>query len=382
MPTFSTDNLTLFHTHGIGPALYKKLLHHFGSEAAILGSSFKQRQAINLPSSLIDNLNTPNLEAIARDQEWLEDSNNHIIDQASLLYPPMLKEINDPPILLYVHGNPDCLTDFQIAIVGSRNPTANGKQSAFEFAHALGLGGFTITSGLALGIDGAAHEGALAAKARTLAVTGTGLDRVYPAAHQTLAHKIAEQGALISEFPLGSPPEAHHFPRRNRIISALCTGCLIVEGALRSGSLITARHALEQGREVFAVPGSIHNPLTKGCHHIIREGAKLVENEQDIVEELASLLTAQLELSSRPGTCKQLTITSNHINKTHHSVSESNLEKDTQALLNSIAFDPVTADTLCVRSGYHIEKINSMLLILELKGYINVQAGGGYTRRL
>ncbi|VAW81282.1 Rossmann fold nucleotide-binding protein Smf possibly involved in DNA uptake [hydrothermal vent metagenome] len=380
MSTTSIDNLTLFHTHGIGPVLYSKLLEYFGSDAAILASSVKQRQEINLSPQLIENLNRPNLEAIDRDQEWLEEKNNHIIDQTSPLYPPMLKEIHDPPILLYVHGNPDCLTDFQIAIVGSRNPTSNGKQSAFEFAHALGTGGFTITSGLALGIDGAAHKGALAAKARTLAITGTGLDRVYPAAHQPLAHKIAEQGALISEFPLGSAPEAHHFPRRNRIISALCTGCLIVEGALRSGSLITARHALEQGREVFAIPGSIHNPLTKGCHHIIREGAKLVENEQDIVDELASLLTAQHELNSRPDTNQQPTSVSNTINKARHSTNKTNLEEDTQDLLNSIAFDPVSADTLCVRSGYNIEKINSMLLILELKGYINVQAGGCYTR--
>ncbi len=387
MPNISTDILTLYHTHGIGPRLYKKLKNHFGSDAAIIASSQTQRQAINLSDGLIESLNNPDMAAIARDHEWLEEPNNFIIDQTSLLYPVLLKEIHDPPILLYIRGNPDCLSDFQIAIVGSRNPTANGKQCAFEFAHSLGSGGFTITSGLALGIDGAAHEGALAAKARTVAVTGTGLDRVYPAAHRDLAHLIAEQGALISEFPLGSPPEAHHFPRRNRIISALCTGCLVVEGALKSGSLITAKHAMEQGREVFAIPGSIHNPLAKGCHHIIREGAKLVENEQDIVDELKSLLAAQLELNSRPGTkqpspVRPLAATvSNDIKNTNNSTpGKRNLDKETQDLLVSIAFDPVTADTLCTRSGHNIERVSSMLLILELEGYIHSQAGGCYIR--
>lgn len=385
------DTLTLFHTHGIGPTLYQKLLKHFESDTAILSSTRKQREDLNLSQATIDSLDNPNQEAIERDKEWVKGTNNYIISQTSVHYPAMLKEIYDPPILLYLHGNPECLSNLQLSIVGSRNPTPDGRQCAFEFAHTLAKGGFTITSGLALGIDGAAHEGALAAGAPTIAVTGTGLDRVYPAAHRDLAHKIAEQGALISEFALGTSPLTHHFPRRNRIISALCTGCLVIEAALKSGSLITARHALEQGREVFAVPGSIHNALTKGCHLIIRDGAKLVENEQDIVDELGSLLTAQYEMS-RPDTyhrdsSKAKEESQNHAHdlqqnnkKSHHSSCVNTLNKDTQELLNAISFDPVTADTLCSRSKFDINQVSSMLLILELEGFICAQTGGRYTK--
>jgi len=364
--TVSRDLLSIFHTHGLGPAMYRDLIEQLGSDAAIMSSSHSQRKELKLSPEIIEGLNNPDEEAIERDLEWLEGENNYILSQQSPHYPVMLREISDAPILLYVHGRLECLSDFQIAIVGSRSPTAGGLQCALEFAHTLGEAGFSITSGLALGIDGAAHEGALAAGANTIAVMGTGLDRVYPAAHRDLAHQIAQNGALVSEFALGTTPQAHHFPRRNRIISALCSGCLVVEAALKSGSLITAKHALDQGREVFAIPGSIHNPLTRGCHHMIRQGAKLVENAQDIYDELGSLLGAQLEKTSKPDTTKVR--------------PQKELSDDYKELLEAISFDPVSIDTLSTRIELSTNQIASMLLILELDGYVNPVAGGGYAR--
>ncbi len=220
----------------------------------------------------------------------LEGDNRHLITLHDARYPTLLREIDDAPPMLFIQGDPTILNLPQIAIVGSRNPSASGRQTATDFAHFLASAGLAITSGLADGIDGAAHQGALETKNSTLAVTGTGLDRVYPAKHRELAHRIAEQGALISELPPGTPPIPANFPRRNRIISGLSLGTLVVEAAQKSGSLITARLATEQGREVFAIPGSIHNPLARGCHALIRQGAKLVETAGDILEELAPLL--------------------------------------------------------------------------------------------
>jgi DNA processing protein len=204
-------------------------------------------------------------------------------------YPPLLREIPQAPPVLFVHGDPDCLRVPQLAMVGTRNPTPSGRETARQFAAHLAGAGMIITSGLALGIDAAAHQGALAGGGRTIAVMGTSLDRVYPAKHRDLARAIAERGALVSELPTGTPALAENFPRRNRLISGLALGVLVVEAALQSGSLITARLALDQGREVFAIPGSIHNPLAKGCHALIRQGAKLVETANDIVEELGAL---------------------------------------------------------------------------------------------
>ena len=210
--------------------------------------------------------------------EWLSQPGNHVVHFQDAAYPALLKQIADPPPLLFVRGDRDYLAQPQLAIVGSRNPTHTGRALAREFAAHLASFGLTITSGLASGIDGAAHQGAIEAGGTTLAVTGTGLDRVYPARHRDLAHRVAENGALVTEFPPGTAPLAANFPRRNRLISGLSLGTLVVEAALRSGSLITARSALEQGREVFAIPGSIHNPLARGCHALIRDGAKLVES--------------------------------------------------------------------------------------------------------
>jgi DNA processing protein len=270
--------------------------------------------------------------------------------------------------VLYVQGDPEVLADPQLAIVGSRNPTPSAVETTREMARHLAACGLTVTSGLAIGIDGAAHEGALLA-GRTLAVLGTGPDRVYPAVHRQLARRIAEGGALVSEFPPGVGPRPENFPRRNRIISALSLGTLVTEAALRSGSLITARLAGEQGREVFAVPGSIHNPLARGCHALIKEGAKLVETAGDILEELAPTLrpfTRRGEDQLSPADAVRS--------------REEALDEDYRALLAALGHDPVPTDILVRRTGIAANDISSMLLLLELEGYVSSQPGGRYSR--
>ena len=294
------------------------------------------------------------------DLEWLEQQNNGVLTFNDTNYPLQLKEIADPPPILFVRGNPDLLSLPQIAIVGSRNPSALGKETAFSFARTLSLYGFVITSGMALGIDGASHRGALYANGYTVAVAGTGLDRVYPARHKELATEIVNTGVMISEFPPGTTAKANHFPRRNRIISGLCQGLLVVEAAKQSGSLITARMALEQNREVFAIPGSIHNPLARGCNALIREGAKLVETTQDILEELNQYYQQDEKL---------LPLT-----------TQSTLDLEQQTLLNRVMFSPTSIDHLVENTGESVEAISSMLLILELQGYLEATAGGCYVR--
>ncbi|MEY3759513.1 MAG: DNA-protecting protein DprA [Pseudomonadota bacterium] len=291
---------------------------------------------------------------------WVEQKNNAVITFNDANYPAQLKEIADPPPLLFVRGNADLLSHPQIAIVGSRNPSSLGEETAFNFAKTLSRHGFVITSGLALGIDAASHRGALNAKGYTVAVTGTGLDRVYPARHKDLATEIVNTGVMISEFPPGTTAKANHFPRRNRIISGLCQGLLVVEAAKQSGSLITARMALEQNREVFAIPGSIHNPLARGCNALIRQGAKLVETTQDILEELNQYY--QQDDNITPITM------------------ESILDLEQQTLLNHVMFSPTSIDKLVENTGESVEVISSMLLILELQGYLEATAGGCYMR--
>jgi DNA processing protein len=267
---------------------------------------------------------------------------------------------------LYVVGNIDALHLPALAIVGSRNPTRGGRQNAYEFAKHLGGSGFCIVSGRAQGIDAAAHEGALDADALTVAFLGHGIDRIYPVENRALAHRIAAGGALCSEYPLGSPPRKEHFPRRNRLISGLSLGTLVVEAAKRSGSLISARLAAEQGREIFAIPGSIHNPMSRGCHQLIRQGAKLVESADDIVSELGPmvghLMESAYEDEPESGDSK------------HHDV-------DYETLLQTLSYDPASADELAEQSGLTIDQVSSMLLILELEQKIDTQAGGRYSRR-
>lgn len=302
--------------------------------------------------------------AAEHETAWLAEPNHHLITLSDPRYPRLLREIPDPPAALYVIGDPDLLSATQLGIVGSRNPTPGGSETAHAFASYLTQSGLTITSGLAMGVDAAAHRGALGAGGKTIAVAGTGLDRVYPARHRELAHEIAAQGALISEFALGTPALAHNFPRRNRIISGLSLGVLVVEAALQSGSLITARLAAEQGREVFAIPGSIHNPLARGCHALIRQGAKLVETAADILEELGPM--AQITAPARQ--------TDGAGNIT------SGLGVEAMTLLDCLGFDPTPVDSLIERSGLTPEAVSSMLLVLELQGHVVSAPGGHYTR--
>lgn len=315
---------------------------------------------MGLKKSSIDAIKNPDWGNVERDIEWLSQDSHDAVTISSPNYPAQLKEIADPPPVLFVCGNPELLSTPQIGMVGSRNPSAMGKETAFGFAKSLAECGITITSGLALGIDGASHRGALAANGLTIAVAGTGLDRVYPASHKSLASEIAASGALVSEFPPGTQAKANHFPRRNRIISGLCQGLLVVEAAIQSGSLITARLALEQNREVFAIPGSIHNPLARGCNALIREGAKLVETTQHILEEL-NLSFQQDE-------------------NFFTDQAQSTLDLEQQTLLNLIMFEPTSIDYLVAQTGLPVEEIASTLLILELQGYLEATPGSCYTR--
>ena len=299
------------------------------------------------------------------DLKWLEASNRTIIAAESEDFPELLRQIPGPPTHLYVIGNKDALHLPAIAVVGSRNPTSGGRQNAYEFSRHLARSGFCIVSGLAQGIDTAAHEGALDAGATTVAFLGHGIDRVYPAENRELAHRIAVQGALCSEYPLGSPPRRDQFPQRNRLISGLSLGTLVVEAAKRSGSLISARHASDQGREVFALPGSIHNPLSRGCHQLIKQGAKLVECADDIVSELGPLVGHLMQCAEIP---------------TKNAVAASHQDAEYEVLLSTLSYDPASADQLAEHSGLTIDQVSSMLLILDLEGKIQVQAGGRYSR--
>ena len=287
----------------------------------------------------------------------------HTLHPGDADYPELLQQIPDPPETLYVNGNVDVLHLPAIAIVGSRNPTRGGVRNAHDFAEHLGKTGFTIVSGLAQGIDTAAHRGALDAGAPTVAFLGTGIDRVYPASNRDLAHEIAANGALVSEYPAGAHPEAWHFPRRNRLISGTSLGTLVIEAARRSGSLITARLAGEQGREVFALPGSIHNPMARGCHRLIRSGAKLVETADDILAELVPLVGHLLQTATE---------------STGNARAVADDDEDYRRLLDAIGHDPVSIDNLAQQSGLTIDQVSSMLLILELDGKVEALAGGRY----
>jgi DNA processing protein len=346
-------------TPAIGCRTFLKLLQTH-TPKQLFAESAQTWARLGLKNETIDALKNPDWGIIDSDLAWLALANNWAITIQDALYPPLLKELADPPPLLFVRGNVELLSLPQIAIVGSRNPSSLGKDTAFDFAKSLSQCGFVITSGLALGIDAASHQGALSAGGWTIAVAGTGLDRIYPARHKELATEIVNKGAMVSEFPPGTTAKANHFPRRNRIISGLSQGLLVVEAAKQSGSLITARMALEQNREVFAIPGSIHNPLARGCNALIREGAKLVETTQDILEEL------------------------NQYNQQDEyfvtSTMQSTLDLAQQTLLNRVMFSPTSIDELVTKSGESVEIISSMLLILELQGYLEAIAGGCYVR--
>lgn len=342
--------------------LFQDLITRFGSATAVLATASTLKVEGRLTKRIIDSLTAPDWAAVDADLEWQQRPENLILVRNDPRYPRLLAQIPDPPPVLFVRGDPAVLKQPQLAIVGTRNPSAVGRDTARDFARELAAVGLVITSGLAYGIDGAGHEGALATEGGlTVAVAGTGLDRVYPARHHELAHRIAERGALVSEYPPGTPPLPANFPRRNRIISGLGIGTLVVEAAVNSGSLITARLALEQGREVFAIPGSIHNPLARGCHALLREGAKLVETIRDIQEELAPLAAVAIAATST-------------------TTDEESLDSDYRTLLECFGYDSLPIDALVERSGLTSAVVSSMLLLLELRGLVVAQPGGLYTR--
>ncbi len=360
--------LTLVRAPGLHGADLQALLTHYPSPVSIVSASPATLRASGASTSLIEWLQTNREPDLDRDLKWLEHEKHQFVPWGSPLYPALLAQIPDAPVGLYVRGHPDVLSLPQIAIVGSRNPTPAGRENAHEFAAHLATCGFVITSGFAVGIDAASHEGALAARGTTLAVCGTGLDVDYPKQHGALAESIAAAGALISEFPIGTRALKGNFPRRNRIISGLAVGTLVVEAAPQSGSLITARLAGEQGREVFAIPGSIHNPLARGCHQLIRQGAKLVETASDIFAELRGIVEAMAPISQ------------NFANETSAPESPGALDKDYEILLDALGFEPVSVDSLVARTRFRADEVASMLLILELENRIDSYPGGLYVR--
>lgn len=305
-----------------------------------------------------------NWPEVEQDLLWANNDHCHILSLEDPLYPPLLKEIPDPPPILYAKGDITLLFNPQIAIVGTRKPTPNGRQTAMNYAAALAKQGWTITSGLALGIDAASHTGCLAVQGKTIAVLGHGLNHIYPRSHAKLNQEILEQGLLISELSPNMPPLAGHFPRRNRIISGLSVATVVIEAALQSGSLITARLAAEQGREVFAIPGSIYNVQARGCHALIKNGAKLVETVEDILEELFPLLNSQLDLTP-------FDVLS--------SKSQIKLDKNQANVLKYVSFEPTTIESIIAHSGITYDVILTALMQLELNGYI-VATLAGYTR--
>ncbi|HTJ18555.1 MAG TPA: DNA-processing protein DprA [Steroidobacteraceae bacterium] len=351
----------------------RPLLARFGSADAILAAPPSALRESGAGAAFVDWLQSrrgPDDPAITAELRWLEHEAHHFVPFGSENYPPLLAEVSDAPVGLFVRGDPAVLSLPQLAIVGSRNPTAGGRDNATSFAAHLARGGLAITSGLAIGIDAAAHQGALAAEGITVAVCGTGLDVDYPSAHSALAAAIAQRGALVSEFPLGMPALQANFPRRNRIISGLALGTLVVEAAVRSGSLITARLAAEQGREVFAIPGSIHNPLARGCHQLLRQGAQLVETVDDIFAELRALVGAlapALQAAVEPES---------------PAAAAPVLDKAYEILLDALGFEPAGVDTLVERTGFAADEVASMLLILELDGELESRPGGRYVRRV
>ena len=348
--------LRLTNVRGLGRRTLVKLLKAFGSPAKILGASHATlAHAVGAPLAAAI-AEDPDVALIERSLNWAESAGHAIITLGDAAYPNALLTIADPPVVLYAAGNASLLGRTALAVVGSRNPSVQGLDNARAFARALGNAGFTIVSGLALGIDAAAHEGALGSANGTIAVLGCGINVVYPKTNGLLFERIKAEGLLLSEHGLDVPPLPAHFPTRNRIISGLTRGCLVIEASLSSGSLITARVAAEQGREVFAVPGSIHSPLSKGCHALIKQGAKLVENANDILEEL------QYERVPPPGT-------------------QPALETPPSPLLAAMGFDPVHLDILCSRLNLTPDVVSAMLLELELEGKVVAAPGGRYQRR-
>lgn len=341
----------------IGPRTVLKLLTHWPFLGDLFKQSAQQLEEFGLSKSIAQAIGQFNWSEIESDLRWEEENNHFLLTWEDKNYPTLLKEIHDPPPVLYAIGDLACLQQPTIAIVGSRKPSITGRETARQFACELASGAITIVSGLALGIDAQAHQGALEAKGKTVAVMGTGIDIIYPRAHQSLADNICQNGLLLSEFSLRTSPIAGHFPRRNRIISGLSLSTLVVEAAIRSGSLITARFALEQNRDVLAIPGSIFNPQARGCHHLLQQGAKLVTSSADILDELGL-----------------------HDNKSiEKSKAELALAIDNKNLVKCIGFEITSINQIINRSGLSVEEVTCGLAALELQGVIEM-VSGGYVR--
>ncbi len=374
--------LALLRCPDTGSVRIENLLHHFQSVKDIFTSSAEITKLSFLTESAKQYLKTPPWHDIEQDLAWLDKPNRYLVSLTDQEYPQHLREISNPPPSLFIEGNPHCLSLPQLAVVGSRNPSRHGYDQAFVFSQDLVQSGLAITSGLALGIDGASHLGALAGAGTTIAVLGSGLGYIYPKKHLKLAEQIAQHGALVSEFPPDAKPLPHQFPKRNRIISGLSLGTLVVEAALKSGSLITAKYALEQNREVFAIPGSIHNPLAKGCHYLIKQGAKLVETSTDIWEEIDPLIISIDKINKPPAArSKNLTPSvgnSRNIPK-NEQLTHAKLPEKEALIMTQLNYEASSIDTLVSRCHLTVEEISSILVELEIKGRIT-STGGLYIR--
>ena len=356
--------LRLLLSPGIGRDTARRLLASFGSAEAVFSAPAAARRALlSAAQSQALASDPPGLDEQRREVgAWLAgDGTRRVVTLGDPLYPTALLHTADPPLLLFLHGRAELLSRESLAVVGSRHPTAQGRDNAREFAAHFSRRGWAVVSGLALGIDGAAHEGALQGPGSTVAVLGTGIDRVYPPSHRELAHRIAAEGLLVSEFPLGTPPLKANFPLRNRLIAGLARGTLVVEAALQSGSLITARMAAEAGREVFAIPGSIHAPQSRGCHALIKQGAKLVETADDVLDELAG---------ARGGLAPARDSRS----------ADTMPEPVGDPVLDALGYDPATLDALGARTGWTAAALAARLLELELEGRVQRLPGGLYQR--
>ncbi|HWU68436.1 MAG TPA: DNA-processing protein DprA [Stenotrophobium sp.] len=353
--------LILIRAEGVGPVSVARLLAHFPDAEAALQAGRSGWRKAGLDGKAQAGLSAPDLSRVESDLDWLSGPRRTLVTIDDPRYPPLLRECDGAPPALFCQGDPDLLPLPQLAMVGARSATPQGIENAQAFAADLAGRGLVITSGLAMGIDGAAHRGALSVDGLTLAVCGTGLDRVYPAQHREMAHQIAQKGLLVSEFPPGTPGRPENFPRRNRIISGLSLGVLVVEAARESGSLITARMASEQGREVFAIPGSIHNPLARGCHGLIRQGAKLVESANDILEEIAP----HIRIAQRPSAS---------------ATAAAAIDPQHQDILDALGDDSLSVDQLVQRTGMPVAALSAALLALELEGHAAVVDGGQYQR--
>jgi DNA processing protein len=358
--------LRLVRVPGMHAATLANLLAHFGSLAEIDAANSAALIEAGISAEVSKRFEKFDSAQLRIDRRWVETPGNAFIPWGSPQYPRLLEQLHGAPVGLFVRGNVAALGEPQLAVVGARNPTSIGRGTAHAFASHLSGCGLVITSGLAAGIDAAAHQGALHGGGTTIAVCATGLDTVYPADHRALAESICEHGALVSEFPPNTPPLKFHFPRRNRLISGLSLGTLVVEAAIRSGSLITAKFAADQGREVFAIPGSIHNPLARGCHQLLREGAKLVESAADILAELGPLAAVLRDHRRSP-----------RLDRTENSAPQ--LDKEYKILLDALGFEPTSVDQMVARTGLKTEEVGSMLLILELDGRVESNPGALYS---